>query len=458
MAKLTQQQLRWFEQKRGITAETLERWGVYQEGDDTLIFPWPHNEKIRKGTFSGDRKMNWRTAGPERAMYGADRLPDDLRAVFLVEGETDSMRLDQALRGAGKDTAAVLGLSGVNWWLPEFAPLVAKPERVYVILDNDDPYTNLKAVESGNKAWLEIRRALGPKAKRVFLPQGVKDVCEFFEAYDIEGTNAGVEALETLCRGASKGRLNFTYLDMTAEPPEYDFLVEDWIAKGDLVLAFGPPGAGKSWAAMALAAAVANGDPLWLGKSVLHKGPVVHLDQENPQDVYLNRYAQLGLNPEGLENLNSLWEQGVRFDVNGDAFMEDMLTIQPTLIVIDSLSKVHNKAENDSGEMAGVFRDYLIPLARTTGAAVLVLHHVIKSPEGSSFERVRGSSSIAADVDFGMDFRPTGIRNEFKVIPYKPRRGQGARSITAQIEDYGFWPSGLKQTRVEPVLGPQSPV
>lgn len=460
MADLDPTLQRWFEKQRGVTTETLERWGVYSEGKDKLIFPWPHNEKIREGTLTGERKMRWRDVNPERSMYGVGHEPEDVQSAFIVEGETDTMRLDQALRSAGKDTAAVYGLSGSSWWLPEFASVFAKPDRVYVIIDNDDPYTDKgqKAVEAGNKGWLEIRRSLGPKAVRVYLPQGVKDVCEFFDAYDIEGTDAGIEALSTLCRGVATGRLNFNYLDMTQPIPEYDFLVDDWICQGDVVLAFGPPGSGKSMAAMALAVAVANGEELWLGKKVNHQGPVVHLDQENPLDVFLNRYAQLGLSPEGRDRFHPLWHQGIRLDMHGDAFMEDMLNLRPQLIILDSLSKIHGAKENDSGEMSAVFRDYIIPLARDTGAAVLLLHHVIKGNEGTSFERVRGSSSIPADIDFGMDFRPTGIKDQFRVIPFKPRRGQGASPIEALIEDYGTWPSGIKKTRIEPVMGPAPPM
>jgi len=458
MADLTPQQLRWFKQQRGIDADTLARWGVHSEGEDKLIFPWPHNEKVRKGTFSGDLKRTWAKVAPGRALYGTNLAPETVRTAFLVEGETDTMRLDQALRRGGFDDAAVYGLSGNNWWLPEFAKDVSEPERVYVILDNDDPYSNPTAVANSQKTWLEIRQSVGPKARRVFLPQGVKDICEFFATYDIEGTDTGIEAIQTLCRSNAGGKLHFNYLDMTQPPPEYDFLVEDWFAMSDLVLAFGPPGAGKSWAMKALACAVCNGDQHWLGRAVNHQGPVVYVDQENPQDVFLNRFHQLGLTPEGLENLHPLWMQGIRLDVNGDQLMEDILTIQPKLIVFDSLSKIHNKKENDSGEMAGIFRDSLIPMARSGGAAVVVLHHVVKSTEGGSFERIRGSSSIPADIDFGMDFRMTGVRNEFKLVPYKPRRGQGARSITAQIEDVGHREDGSKITRVEPVLGPEHPM
>lgn len=72
---------------------------------------------------------------------------------------------------------------------------------------------------------------------------------------------------------------------------------------------------------------------------------------------------------------------------------------RPPLVVIDALSGSHNGKENDTDSMKGVMKR-LHALAQKHKIAILVIHHLNKSPFGVSpyplsVDRLRGSSSIS---------------------------------------------------------------
>jgi RecA-family ATPase len=69
------------------------------------------------------------------------------------------------------------------------------------------------------------------------------------------------------------------------------------------------------------------------------------------------------------------------------------------LVIIDPLALVAlGLEEKDNGDMAQVMR-MLAGLARSTGCAILVLHHIGKTKEGGEdWERARGASSLTTSV------------------------------------------------------------
>ena len=55
--------------------------------------------------------------------------------------------------------------------------------------------------------------------------------------------------------------------------------------------------------------------------------------------------------------------------------------------------------------MSALYNDGIKPLARETGAAVIVIHPTNKG-QGSAYVRARGSSDIVYAMDAGIDVRP----------------------------------------------------
>lgn len=332
------------------------------------------------------------------------------------------MRLWQELDGS----ADVYGLSGIETWQPHFAEPLAKYDRVYTILDNDQDYNVRARVDA---CWKQIRNDLGgKKAKRVVLPADVKDVCEYFTKYNLE-------LLRELCVRKSPVLSRLQRLNLLTPAPEPDWLVEDFIAEGDVNLLIGDPGLGKSWLTMDLALKVAGHEGKWLGKRVMRQGSVLYVDEENPEDIILGRFQRLGLDERMARNIHFLHRPGIWLNKEPDVLLDEALEIEPRLIVLDALTALHSIEENNANAMRSMFREAIIPLARDTGASVIVIHHTTKAEDASSFKRARGTGDLSAVVDCALDARGTDEPGQFTLSQYKSRRRLGGESLTVQIED-----------------------
>lgn len=381
------------------------------------MFPYA-NGTTKTRYHKADGTRSFKTEG-SIGLFLAPTDPD-ARVVFLVEGETDAMRLWQELDGSGD----VVGLSGINGWKDEFIPAFERYERVFVVLDNDADYAVAAKVD---KTWAEIRRSLGPKARRIRLPGEVKDLCEFFGRYNLD-------ALRTLAKHRGSGESRFKPLDLTMPPPPVRWVVDGMFCRGDVHLLIGEPGIGKSWLTMALATGVADRWDDYLGRRIVEHGRVLYVDEENPADLIYDRFAKLGLDIDAARNIRYINNQGLRLDKNPEPLVEEALEFDPALIVLDSLSRLHTQDENNSGAMAELFGASLKPLARETGAAVVLIHHVNKSDSNSAFRRSRGSGDITASPDCGYDVRELGA-GILAVANFKSRRAAQGDTVYVTFRD-----------------------
>lgn len=414
---LSEDHVTWLEEK-GIDPTFAEtEFGLHSDAE-MLVFPYPN---------SGEKKRSWNADGSRRFTFTPGKRPwlyhrvsgiGTSECCFLCEGESDTIRLSQV-----RDET-VYGISGVNGWHSAMAQEI-KAEKVYVILDNDSDYNVRAKVDA---AWLQIRKDLGRRAVRVHLPSDVNDVCEFLAAYP-------VEALDGLLEDAGKGKLHYQALDLTKEPPPYDWLVDGLICKGDVCLMIGPPNVGKSWFAMSLAVGVAEGWKDWLGLKLRAPGKVLVIDEENPVDVVYHRLRKLGLSHDGSSNIRYLHRQGIRMDRHPDWILEEALNWNPDLIVMDSLTRIHTKDENNAGEVASLFNDGINPLARETGATVLLLHHTNKTDTTNSYTKLRGSSDIGASVDTGLEVIKADSHGGLSLAHFKSRRSAHRSSVHVRLED-----------------------
>jgi RecA-family ATPase len=265
----------------------------------------------------------------------------------------------------------------------------------------------------------------------VFLPAGVKDVCEFFDLFGVEELRALVKK-----RSAAESRFQTKILDLTKEPPPVPWLVEDLLALGDVTMEIGDPNVGKSWLSMDLAVKIANAEEpaYWLGHALKKFGKVLYVDEENPLDVVYHRLKRLGLTSQGARNIRYLFQPGIWLNKDPATLLEEALEFEPVLIVLDSMARIHTADENSASAMAQLFKEAIKPLARETGAAVLLLHHTTKG-DGSSFQRSRGSGDITASPDAGLDVRSTSIPGMLTVSNYKSRRRLTGELISLRIED-----------------------
>lgn len=186
---------------------------------------------------------------------------------------------------------------------------------------------------------------------------------------------------------------------IAAEP--IDWVVPDLIAVGEKIVIAGPPKSYKTWFALHLGRAVALGEPV-LGEgawTVSTPQPVVYVQEEgNPQRwakrlrstfsdddaapfYYVHRPGLSLLSEEHLEELSAqVIECGAR------------------LILLDPYQRVTPGVKENDASDSGPAWDAIHALAKTTEAAVVVVHHSRKD-SGATMDAIRGTSRIAGEVD-----------------------------------------------------------
>ncbi len=428
---------------RGISADTISAWGV-NVTDDCIEFKYPHGKKYRTVDASGKRSYNY-SGTPSLYYLDAPCTP----TVFLLEGETDTLCFHTQLAAQGKlDTCSVYGIPGLNGWKDEYAVLFKEAERVYVILDNDPGY---RERDIADQTYRSIRESIGrAKVTRIKLPSPQsKDVCDFFKSYSWE---------TFLALTKPRTSTYFKSLDLSKDPVPAEWLVENWIAKGDLTMMIGASNTGKSFITMGLALAVAQDQHMFLDERLMSNGKVLYIDEENSESEVLRRMTGMGLTSAGQKNIHFYHYQKIRLDKDAERVLDDALLIKPELIVIDSLTRIHSQAEDQSGAMNALFNDGIMPLARETGAAVIVIHHVGKTDSNNSFVRARGSSDLGAVIDNGIDVReivwPHKGRDVecLNLVQYKRRNGKKIeQGMKVVIEDTLL--GGIELNRLDKASG-----
>lgn len=404
---------RWFETERGISEDTLTAFGIEFE-DGLLRYTYSNGVKLRTAPWEEERRIWWETY-PGKDNIEMFHHPDEtvFPTVIITEGESDAMKLWQELhQQEGPVRVSVFGISGLSNWKDRYAEELAEAEHVYVILDKDDAYENPLAAKAVTETWPRIKESLGKKAHRVMLPPGVKDVCEFFKIYDLD-------AFRELLKSSRQIKLHFKPLDLEKPLEDVEWLVDGLFARGDAAMVYGPGGVGKSWYTMSLSTAIVEGRESWLGMPIpeaVRGGRVVYIDKENPEDVFRRRWYQLGYT-KGNKQLHPLWYPEIFLDESPEYLYEDVEALEPVLVVMDSLSRIHTRNENSAEDMNPLMNEGILPIARRLGATVVTIHH---TPHDA--QRARGASSIANahDMTISIDWRKTKKGEKMDSIIIRP--------------------------------------
>jgi RecA-family ATPase len=177
-----------------------------------------------------------------------------------------------------------------------------------------------------------------------------------------------------------------------------DFLIPDAIPAHAITLMIGVPGSGKSWLAYALAMSAIHGEE-WLGIAPERTGRVLVLNYDNPTPEAGRRFMRLGLTleDEGQFFIHSVDQGSLKLPKARAEIRGIVDELRPVLVLVDSLRQAHTCDENSSQEMAEVM-DCLKDVAKL-GAAVVVIHHSLKSSEAIGVGKARGTGEIPASAD-----------------------------------------------------------
>lgn len=215
------------------------------------------------------------------------------------------------------------------------------------------------------------------------------------------------------------------------------YLVEEILLEGAVTMWSGESGFGKSFLALALAGAVAQGQP-FLGRAVKQR-PVLYLDRENPLSVVKDRLLALGIAeiPDQLKIWGEWWEGHYPPAPDAACIVTFARRLKP-LLIFDSLIAHANCDENSANEMRAHLKLYSRLAA--VGATILVIHH--KSDKGEA--AYRGSSDIKGGVSSAWiverdDGGGADLLTRMTLKPYKSRIGTCA-PIRIQLAEGAFIP------------------
>jgi hypothetical protein len=360
---------------------------------------------FRQRSPDGRGGWRWGLNGVGPVLY---RLPQVLRAVaagepvFAVEGERDADRLSEL------GLTATTNPMGAGKWRDAYSETL-RGARVVILPDNDNP---------GREHATQVAQSLRANVasvKVVKLP-GLPEKGDVSDWLDRGGS---VEDLLRMAREAPEWRPSPRQRVAASGQPEIiaaaDLMAEDlppvqWVVPGILpegvTLLAAKPKLGKTWMALGLSVAVANGG-MALGSRRVEQGDVLFLALEDNRRRLRKRLGMLlsgGQAPKGFYIATS-WP---RLGDGGAELLDKWCGDHPAvrLLVVDTLARIRPRHRSDN-----LYReDYsalqeLLPVVAEHGIAALVVHHTRKAGADDPLDEISGSTGLTAGVDGAMVLR-----------------------------------------------------
>ena len=212
---------------------------------------------------------------------------------------------------------------------------------------------------------------------------------------------------------------------ISPKPPEAQWLVEKlWAASGVGVLG-GLPKTLKTWLATELALAVSTGTKA-LGCFATTPGPVLFFAAEDDPPAMRTRFDAVatarGIRLEDAPVfLLDLAELRLDHPAHLVRLSRTVASTGARLLILDPFVRVARIDENSSQEVSAVL-GALRTIQRDHDVAVLLVHHMRKSPSSHPGQQLRGSSDFAAWVDSGLYL----VRNGSDLLLCAEHRGAPA--------------------------------
>ncbi|MBF0775981.1 DNA primase [Streptococcus azizii] len=199
--------------------------------------------------------------------------------------------------------------------------------------------------------------------------------------------------------------LSESWNDMPDLAPE---LISGLLRQGHKLLMAGPSKAGKSFALIELAIAIAEGIK-WLAWQC-EQGRVLYVNLELDRPSALHRfkdvYTAMGVPANNIQNID-IWNlrgKTVPMDKLAPKLIRRALKKDYIAVIIDPIYKVLTGDENSADQMAH-FTNQFDKVATELGCSVIYCHHHSKGAQGGkkSMDRASGSGVFARDPDALID-------------------------------------------------------
>lgn len=220
------------------------------------------------------------------------------------------------------------------------------------------------------------------------------------------------------------------------------FLVKGWVPYGMVTLVVAAPGVGKSYFVLwALVRPIVVGGLNWFTgqKAPSEPGYVMWCDTEGSNGINVDRIIKCGI-PADKILLPFADDPLKQVDLCDPEHIKSIVRritkYQIKLVVVDSLRGAHAGDENSS-RMDQVLKQ-LVGIAERTRTAVVVIHHLNKTPEDvePNINNSRGSNAIAANVRSALLlYKPNPRESKVKVWVAKENLGIKPKPIGFEIHD-----------------------
>lgn len=410
-----------FFKSRGISVETLKKFGVYVErekfSEPMIAFPYFKGGRVVNVKYRGIKQKKFcQEVNCEPVVYNYDNVFGS-KSVIVVEGEADSLTFAEA----GFDNVVSIPSGSIGSevsndydgakfdFLKVSQPLFDVAEKIYLALDSDLPgqYMTKALIDRIGREkimlvdWTKYR-VQGKDANDFWLKDKtiIADAIATAKEIPLRGiiqAGSNIEMFEQYLVDGTKNAISAGYSNL-------DKLIK--FELGNFVTITGVPSSGKSYFATAMI--------LNLAKNYNMK--TLYCAFENSQNQLLKKWCQIlagrpvvDASEEVLESIRPHYQ----FIRDHFYIMEDMtsnLTVDSLLdvasqavkqhgikcIIIDPLNKLNYSKSNNMTEDIGQLLNKLISFAKRHNVLMFLVAHPTKPADGS---RKLGSQNVPSGYD-----------------------------------------------------------
>jgi hypothetical protein len=239
-----------------------------------------------------------------------------------------------------------------------------------------------------------------------------------------EKLKRAIEAILSLEAGQKIKHLSLK--EIGPDLPEVTWFWPGWIPRGMLTLLAASPGIGKTYLALDIARRLAADEPAPDDKPFERRaGNVIYVDAEDFLPAVYARAVAWGMDtqkfypirrpPRDLIDMAAPHYQ--------DALIEMCYDLRPDLVIVDSLSSVNSKGENNVEDIREVL-GFFVELPQAFSCGLVLIHHLRKPPKGQTqpvtMHDLRGSGHLVAMARsiLALDIIKTGYQDD----PNGPRQ------------------------------------
>ncbi len=214
------------------------------------------------------------------------------------------------------------------------------------------------------------------------------------------------------------------------------WLVEQLWGDSSVGVIGGAPKCAKTWLGLDLALSVATGTACLGRYAVPRPGPVLIYLAEDALAVVRERVEGMarhrGLELAGVQ-IHVITAPALRLDrqPHRNRLLETAQRLQPRLLLLDPLVRLHGVDENNAGEVAELLA-YFRLLQRQLDLSVILVHHARKNAAGGAAagQGLRGSSDLHAFGDSNLYLRRV---RERLVLSSEHRAAPAAPPVTLEL-------------------------